>query len=95
MTKVEELRENLVKTLTDAWGGHNAAAITMANDIISAAHAEGVAEGAEQERKANIWRAERCSFQCTFGTCPLVPKIGQEIVPLSAVFLAPTKEVAG
>jgi hypothetical protein len=50
MTKVEELREGLVKTLVDAWGGHHAAAIAIADNIISASHAEGVAEGvAESE----------------------------------------------
>lgn len=38
---VEEMRKGLIKTLVDAWGGHNAAAIFLADSLIAAAREEG------------------------------------------------------
>jgi hypothetical protein len=60
MTKVEELRADVIKNVAhgilhsanmDPWTDPMAAAAREVNALIAAVHAEGMAEGAEQERE--------------------------------------------
>jgi hypothetical protein len=68
MATVEELREGLIKILTDAWGGHNAAAIMMTDSIIAAARA-----GEAEELKADLLKRQIHCDMHGRNRCVVVP----------------------
>jgi hypothetical protein len=90
MATTEEARETLIHLLTAPLDMETLAhAIVATEHLIAAAHAEGVAEGAEQER-------ERIRFysEAIYNTHLGVTAVKQWVVPDNILdpVLAPTKE---